>query len=88
MGTNYYIDNLVDPYEDGGKWHIGKKSAGWDFIWADPPHDRIAMRWLRYAATMDHLLVVDEYGRGYGRLVDFVKERLDSDAYNQGKGWS
>ena len=56
MGTNYYIDNLTDPYEDGGKWHIGKKSAGWDFIWADPPHDRVAMRWLRYAATMDHLL--------------------------------
>ena len=33
-------------------------------------------------------MVVDEYGRRHGRLVDFVKERLDSDAYNQGKGWA
>jgi hypothetical protein len=87
MGTNYYTAS--DDGEEG--IHIGKRSAGWSWCWADPPEPpSISALWSRYAATHPDLRVIDEYGRDCGPLSLFVfaSERQKSDFHVAGKDWS
>jgi hypothetical protein len=88
MGTNYYIKDFEDPDDDPGGWHVGKKSVGHEFCWADPPEvPTVIDGWLKFAWENSELKVFDEYGKEAGGLWEFVSARKDSDLHNPGKGW-
>lgn len=65
MGTNYYAfgpHNGVDG-DDRSGLHIGKSSAGWQFMFRSHPHLQITSfaDWLSYLTRPD-VEVSDEYG--------------------------
>lgn len=68
MGTNFYVDS-----RDRRGWHLGKRSAGWPFLFhADndwPEHQ--AVERLAEILNTDGMVIKDEYGRKIPRA-DFL----------------
>ena len=72
MGTNYYAKvPITDTITE--TLHIGKKSAGWKFIFMTHPLRNIASRTdlLRFLVTCD-IPIIDEYDRPVS-FDDFMK---------------
>lgn len=74
MGTNYYVHS---EYRDG--WHLGKRSAGWPFLFHaqnnwDPR--RFMESWLE-TLSVPGARIEDEYGREIG-FSDFMLMIIDT----------
>lgn len=64
MGTNYYLtgEDVPSYSEDGPGLHVGKKSAGWDFMFRSYPDLGLTTvaAWRDYASRPGRL-VISEY---------------------------
>lgn len=63
MGTNYYTDDPRCDHcgRDGERFHIGKSSAGWKFLFAPYPEHGLTS-WRAWQAFLANRVIVDEYG--------------------------
>lgn len=64
MGTNYYVAMEACPHCGRGddRLHIGKSSAGWEFLFAPYPENGLTS-WRAWKTFLKNRPIVDEYGQ-------------------------
>lgn len=78
MGTNYYIHS-VDDFSR--RYHIGKRSAGWRFLfraWPGPRGITSKRDWFTFLSTTSDWRIYDEAG-GEVPLLEFL-QRVEATA--------
>ena len=71
-----YFETKID------KFHIGKRSGGWQFLWQYQPkyyHDDLQSI-KKFLSTGDYE-IIDEYGRSFS-FDDFINDELDGFLYS------
>lgn len=79
MGTNYYVKLDPCPHcgRGAGELHIGKSSAGWEFLFmAHPGHGLTSWAaWQAFIQGREGGPIVDEYGEV--KTLDWLRELVE-----------
>lgn len=89
MGTNYYAHKPGKAWSDASvSLHVGKSSAGWDFVWHGHAELGLVAReaWEKY---LDDATIVNEYGVEYtiGELICTVVDNRPNMIVSHASFW-
>lgn len=74
MGTNYYVDGIPDPDEEGTDLHVGKASFGWVFLFhAVELNGRVLHSTITWWRALKGQRIRDEYGNDMDRESFFIQ---------------
>lgn len=88
MGCNYYIKNVFEQFSDDQKYHIGKMSYGWAFIFQGNVH-KTFNEWVNFIENLpESVYIFNEYEElvyadDFLRMVRHSQGKLNNKTYIQ-----